>query len=148
MAKCEINYATWTCYPHNQVLNDNGECPRKTFNPRLISGNTWMKTVGHRGCLFPCHGHPVLKTRPGEVRLAADDMPAYLACSECGYTPLPELQPMLVERYLSHWLKAHRVVKSDETSQSSSRAAAAPVRRSLRRSTRAAAHGRHRRHSH
>ena len=111
-SSCQINYATWTCYTHNQGLNDKGQCSGKRFNPREISGNTWMKTVGHRGCIFPCHGHPVLKTRPGEVRLAADDMPAYLACSECGYTPLPELQPALVARYLRHWLKQHHPARS------------------------------------
>ena len=62
--------------------------------------NQWMKMVGHRGCIYPCSGHPVMKHKPGQVRVGADDLPAFLQCSECGYTPDTKKQPGLVKRFL------------------------------------------------
>jgi hypothetical protein len=71
----------------------------------MTEQNQWTKMVGHRGCIYPCSGHPVLKTSPGKVRVEADEMPAYLKCSECGYTPLSKIQPGLVAKFLEWWLK-------------------------------------------
>jgi len=75
--------------------------------PHMESCNLWNRMVGHRDCIFPCSGHPVLRTSPGKVAVGADHMPAYLSCSECGCTPLPGVQPTLVARYLRHFNRAH-----------------------------------------
>lgn len=74
--------------------------------------NQWQKMVGHRDCEYPCSGKPVLKTKPGKVCVMADDMPAYLTCSECGCTPLPDIQPTIVARYLRYWLKQKKKNKN------------------------------------
>jgi hypothetical protein len=67
--------------------------------------NSWAKIVGYRGCIYPCSGKPVLKFSPGDVPVDADDMPVYLKCSECGYTPLSIEQPELICKYLKWWIK-------------------------------------------
>ena len=70
----------------------------------MAEKNRWIETVGHCGCIYPCHGKPLLRTEAGEVPLAAHDLPVFLQCSECGYTPLPKFQPKLVKRYLEYVL--------------------------------------------
>lgn len=67
----------------------------------MSDGNRWMEMVGHRGCIYPCSGEPVLKTEPGEVWVAAHALPEYLQCSECGHAPLPEDQPALLAEFRS-----------------------------------------------
>ena len=70
-------------------------------------GNQWLMMTGRRDCIAPCGGHPVVRTKPGKVRTGADDMPAYLKCSECGCTPLPKDQPDAMRRFLQYYLN-HR----------------------------------------
>ena len=65
----------------------------------LVENNKWQEMVGHRGCIYPCSGEPVLKTKPDGVFVAAHRLPVYLQCSNCGYAPYEE-QPELIKRYL------------------------------------------------
>lgn len=65
----------------------------------MADKNRWLKMVRHRGCIYPCNGRPVLKTKPGAVWVAAHVLSEYLQCSECGYAPSPEVQPDLIRRY-------------------------------------------------
>jgi hypothetical protein len=75
--------------------------------------NKWMEMVGHCDCIQPCSGYPVLKLKPGEVCVAADVLPEYLQCSECGCAPLPEIQPKLLRRYRKYMeRKAGECMKS------------------------------------
>jgi len=62
--------------------------------------NKWLVIVGHLECGSPCNGKPVLKTEPRGAYVAAQELSEFLQCSECGYAPLPELQPKLLERYV------------------------------------------------
>ena len=57
-----------------------------------------------RGCIYPCSGHAILLKRKGQVPVQADDMPAYVSCSECGYTPGYDQQPQLVAEFLQEWV--------------------------------------------
>ena len=68
--------------------------------------NSWREVVGFCGCIYPCSGQPKLRTKPGKVALEADYLPAYLQCSECGYTPVSKIQPKLVKRFLKTFVKA------------------------------------------
>ena len=61
--------------------------------------NGWFKMVGYRGCIYPCSGKPVLRTKQRAVRLAADVLPEWLQCSECGHAPSPKDQPELLRRF-------------------------------------------------
>jgi len=58
-----------------------------------------------KGCIQPCSGVPVLRTKPGAVRVAADHLAEWVQCSGCGYAPLPEEQPVLVHAFkLRMWV--------------------------------------------
>ena len=81
-----------------------------------LDGNRWGKMVGHRGCIYPCSGKPVLKTKPGRVWVAAHELPEYLQCSQCGYAPLPEIQPELIARY-KKFMKACRAKKRADSAR-------------------------------
>lgn len=63
--------------------------------------NKWNEVVGHRGCIHPCGGEPILKDKPDGVWVHAHSLPIYLQCSECGYAPYKE-QPELIQRYLDY----------------------------------------------
>jgi len=68
----------------------------------MRENNRWRKVVGHRPCIYPCSGYPILKTIPDGPYVAAHKLPRFLQCSECGCAPLPKFQPELIERYLQY----------------------------------------------
>lgn len=44
-------------------------------------GNQWSATVGYRGCIYPCSGRPLLRTRPEGPWVAAHALPEFLQTS-------------------------------------------------------------------
>lgn len=66
---------------------------------RSAAGNRWQEITGYRGCIHPCYGHPVLKSKPGSIWVQAHVLPRFLQCSECGHAPLAVDQPELIDAF-------------------------------------------------